>query len=113
MFATDHAPHPAAKKALGFAGSANGIIGLEAAIPLTWATMVEGAGMSPDAWAQAWWKMPRGILQSRAAACLDDAQQTVVEVGERRVIEVAKFASLSRNCPYAGLKFKCWPVLKP
>ena len=111
MFATDHAPHPAAKKSLGFAGSANGIIGLEAAIPLTWATMVEGEGMSPDAWAQAWWKMPRGILSSRAAARLDDAQQTVVEVGEWRVIEIAKFVSLSRNCPYDGFESNCWPVV--
>jgi len=111
MFATDHAPHPAAKKSLGFAGSANGIIGLEAAIPLTWVTMVEGEGMSPDAWAQAWWKMPRGILSPRAAARLDDARQTVVEVGEWRVIEVAKFASLSRNCPYDGFESNCWPVV--
>lgn len=111
MFATDHAPHPAAKKSLGFAGSANGIIGLEAAIPLTWVTMVEGEGMSPDAWAQAWWKMPRGILSPRAAARLDDARQTVVEIGEWRVIEVAKFASLSRNCPYDGFESNCWPVV--
>ena len=110
MFATDHAPHPAAKKSLGFAGSANGIIGLEAAIPLTWVTMVEGEGMSPDAWAQAWWKMPRGILSPRAAARLDDARQTVVEIGEWRVIEVAKFASLSRNCPYDGMESVCWPL---
>ncbi|MBR1920370.1 MAG: amidohydrolase family protein, partial [Kiritimatiellae bacterium] len=41
MFATDHAPHPAAAKARGFAGSANGIIGLETAVAITWAVMVE------------------------------------------------------------------------
>ena len=110
MFATDHAPHPAAKKSLGFTASANGIIGLETAIPITWVTMVEGEGMSPDAWAQAWWMMPRGILSPRAAACLDDARETTVEIGRRRAIEVAKFASLSRNCPYDGLESACWPV---
>ena len=109
MFATDHAPHPAAKKALG-AGSANGIIGLEAAIPLTWMAMVEEEGMSPDSWAQAWWKMPRTILSPRATALLDGARQTAVEVGERRAIEVSKFASLSRNCPYDGMESVCWPV---
>ena len=110
MFATDHAPHPAAKKSLGFVASANGIIGLEAAIPITWAVMVEGEGMDPDAWAQAWWKMPREILSPRAVACLDGASRTTVEVGERRVVEAAKFASLSRNCPYDGMEFGCWPV---
>ena len=110
MFATDHAPHPAETKSLGFAASANGIIGLETAIPLTWVTMVEGEGMSPDAWAQAWWKMPRKILSPRAAARLDNVRETTVEVGEWRVVEISKFASLSRNCPYAGLESNCWPL---
>ena len=103
MFATDHAPHPAAKKSLGFAASANGIIGLETAVPLTWMTMVEEEGMDPEAWAKAWWEMPRGILSPRAARHFADLRETVVDVGELRAIEVAKFASLSRNCPYDGM----------
>ena len=109
MFATDHAPHPAAKKSLGFAASANGIIGLETAIPLTWMTMVEEEGMTPEAWAAAWWKMPRAILSPRAAASLEGARQTTVDVGEWRVVEVAKFASRARNCPYDGWESVCWP----
>ena len=110
MFATDHAPHPAAKKSLGFEASANGIIGLEAAVPLTWMAMVEDEGMTPEAWAEAWWKMPRSILSPRAAKRLDSARKTTVEVGEWRVIEVSKFASLSRNCPYDGMESICWPA---
>ena len=109
MFATDHAPHPAAKKSLGFAESANGIIGLETAIPITWTVMVEGEGMDPEAWARAWWKMPRGILSPRAAAHLDAAPQTTVDAGEWKVVDVSAFASLSRNCPYDGMEFNCWP----
>jgi len=110
MFATDHAPHPAETKSAGFASSANGIIGLETAIPITYAVMVEEEGMEPDAWARAWWKMPREILSTSASRMLDDARQTVVEVGVRRAVEVSAFASLSRNCPYAGMEFDCWPV---
>ena len=110
MFATDHAPHPAAKKSLGFEASANGIIGLETAVPLTWMAMVEDEGMTPEAWAEAWWKMPRSILSPCAAKRLDSARKTTVEVGERRVVEVAKFASLSRNCPYDGMESVCWPL---
>ena len=109
MFATDHAPHPAAKKSLGFAHGANGIIGLETAIPLTWMTMVAEGGMDPDAWARAWWEMPRSILSLRAAERLELARTTTIEVGEWRVVEVAKFASLSRNCPYDGWESTCWP----
>ena len=113
MFATDHAPHPAAKKSLGFEASANGIIGLETAIPLTWMVMVEDEGMTPEAWAEAWWKMPRSILSPRAAKRLESARKTTVEVGEWRVIEVSKFASLSRNCPYDGMESVCWPATGP
>ena len=109
MFATDHAPHPAAKKSLGFARSANGIIGLEAAIPVTWTAMVEEEGMDPDAWARAWWEMPRSILSPQAVKRLEGARETVVEVGERGVVDISKFASLSRNCPYDGWKSSCWP----
>ena len=107
MFATDHAPHPAAKKSLGFAKSANGIIGLEAAIPVTWQVMVEEEGMPPDAWAEAWWKMPRTILSPSALARLGSARETTVEVGERRAIDISRFASLSRNCPYNGFESNC------
>jgi len=110
MFATDHAPHPAAKKSAGFAAGANGIVGLETAIPITYAVMVEECGMSEDAWAQAWWEMPRAILSPRAARRLESAGKTAVQVGERRAVDVGGFASLSRNCPYGGMSFDCWPV---
>ena len=109
MFATDHAPHAAAKKSLGFETSANGIIGLETAIPITWSVMVEEEGLSPDAWARAWWEMPRAILSARAAERLADLRETTVEVGERKAVNVSTFASLSRNCPYNGMEFDCWP----
>jgi len=106
MFATDHAPHPAAKKSLGFAKSANGIIGLEAAIPITYGVMVEEEGMDESAWAEAWWKLPRYIVRGIDGV---ELAETVVEVGEERAIVVADFASKSRNCPYDGMKWRCWP----
>ena len=110
MFATDHAPHPAKTKSLGFAASANGIIGLETAIPVTYAVMVEREGMDVDAWARAWTEMPRSILSSAAAARLDgNCRTTRMAVGERRRVDPSSFASLSRNCPYAGLEFDAWP----
>jgi len=111
MFATDHAPHPAATKAKGFAGSANGIIGLETAIPITYAVMVEEEGMSVEAWARAWTEMPYGIL-SKFGGFFDPVAlpKTTVVIGETRTVDVSSFASLSRNCPYGGLSFSCWPV---
>ena len=111
MFATDHAPHLAAKKSLGFAKSANGIIGLETAIPITYAVMVEEEGMDVGKWAEAWWKMPRWILNANLTNQTNPANdfgETKIEIGEERAVDVNAFASLSRNCPYNGMKFRCW-----
>ena len=110
MFATDHAPHPAARKSGGFRAAANGIIGLETAVPITYGVMVEEEGMTPDAWARAWHDMPLSIISELALAVVREGLgKTVVEVGEERAVEVSSFASLSRNCPYNGMKWRCWP----
>ena len=110
MFATDHAPHPANTKDKGFAASANGIIGLEVAVPITYRVMVEEEGMSVEDWAKAWYDLPRQIIANgRCRAKNEDWGTTVVEVGDERTVDVAAFASLSRNCPYDGMTFRCWP----
>ncbi len=110
MFATDHAPHPAARKLVGYEKAANGIIGLETAIAITHHVLVEEEGMPIDKWAEAWWKLPREILPSALVASLEGST-TTVEVGDLRVVDPATFASRSRNCPYAGLAFRAWPKI--
>ena len=111
MFATDHAPHPAAKKSLGFAKSANGIIGLETAIPITYAVMVEEEGMSVDGWARAWYEKPCDLLQGGSGVPpLQSRPVTTISIGSERTVDINSFASLSRNCPYNGMKFRCWPT---
>ncbi len=109
MFATDHAPHPAETKNRGFRGSANGIIGLEVAIPITYQVMVEEEGMAIADWARAWTELPRAILAKSLQPVLDAMRPTVIEVGTPRTVEIHRFASLSRNCPYDGMSFTCWP----
>ena len=111
MFATDHAPHPAATKSLGFKKSANGIVGLEAAIAATHRAMVEEEGMALDDWAQAWWRLPRAILSPSALERLDSKPRvTRIVVGEPWRIDISKFASRSRNCPYDGMEANCRPA---
>ncbi len=108
MFATDHAPHPAAQKDCGYAKAANGIVGLETAIPITYHVMVEEEGMSVEKWAEAWWKLPRSILSPALAAQLN-GRMTRVVVGVPRAVDCTTFVSRSRNCPYQGLVFDAWP----
>ena len=110
MFATDHAPHPAATKDKGFATSANGIIGLEVAVPITYRVMVEEEGMSVEDWAKAWYEMPWDIIAKGKVSLKNGKGGTTIEIGDERAVDVSTFASLSRNCPYRGMKFRCWPV---
>lgn len=48
MIATDHAPHSAAEKSKGLAGSAFGIVGLETAFPLLHTYMVQKGIITPE-----------------------------------------------------------------
>lgn len=107
MFATDHAPHPAASKNCGYAKAANGIIGLETAVAITYRAMVEEDGMSVDAWAEAWWKMPLGILPKGTVV---SGKTKVALYAEPYAVDVSAFASLSRNCPYDGMRFRASPL---
>ena len=111
MFATDHAPHPAKTKSCGFAKSANGIIGLECAIPITYKVMVEGEGMSIEDWAALWWKMPREILSRSAAERHEKfSRNTKITIGQKKKVDLSSFKSFSRNCPYGEMEFDCWPI---
>ena len=108
MFATDHAPHAAAKKLVGYEKAANGIVGLETAIPVTYQALVEEEGMPVEKWAEAWWRLPRAILPSALVARLEGSKTRVV-AGDERVVDCSQFASRSRNCPYGGRAFRAWP----
>ena len=111
MFATDHAPHPADKKTIGFLKSANGITGLEIAVASTYTVMVLEEGMSVDSWARAWWEMPRNVLSAASIERLNAANPTTsIVTGERRAYDLSSSLSLSRNCPYDRMSFDGWPL---
>ena len=104
LFATDHAPHPAAAKKGGFVGTANGIIGLETAVAVTYHVMVEEEGMDVNDWAKRWTEGPAHLIGEEPDG------ETVIDLQANRTVDPATFKSLSRNMPYAGLSFSAWPV---
>jgi len=104
IFATDHAPHPAAAKRCGFAGSANGIVGLETAVAVTYHVMVEEEGMAVDEWARRWTEGPAHLIGEEPDG------ETVIDLQANRTVDPNSFKSLSRNMPYAGMAFSAWPV---
>jgi dihydroorotase len=107
VIATDHAPHAPEKKAREFDQCPNGILGVEALLPLcvmhligkghlTWPQLVAKVTVNPARVLS----IDRGTLTPGAVADV-----TVIDAEAEWVIDVTKFRSKSRNCPFDG-----WPV---
>lgn len=107
--ATDHAPHAAQEKCCEFAAARPGMLGLETALPIVAALLVESGEMS--------WRDLARVMSTRPAeiAGLTD-QGRPIEVGEPANLAVVdpdspwtvvgeELASLSANTPYQGMTF--------
>ena len=108
VLATDHAPHSVEKKMREIDQAPNGIIGLETFLPtcvkaliepghLTWPQMIAMMTLHP---AQIL-GIDRGTLKPGAPADV-----TIIDPDREWTIDVTKFSSKSRNCPFGGWKVK-------
>ena len=108
VLATDHAPHSVEKKMREIDQAPNGIIGLETFLPtcvkaliepghLTWPQMIAMITLHP---AQIL-GIDRGTLKPGAPADV-----TIIDPDREWTIDVTKFRSKSRNCPFGGWKVK-------
>ncbi len=105
--ATDHAPHSTIEKDIEFDRAANGVVGLETALPLV-LRLVEKDILTRS---QAIERMPapparvlgleKGTLQVGA-----DADITIIDTAREWVVEADRFYSKSRNTPFEGWKMK-------
>lgn len=101
--ATDHAPHSSIEKDTEFEYAANGMIGLESALPLI-LDLVRDKVLTPS---QAVAKVssnparilgvPLGTLHLNERACL-----TFLDPDEYHVLDCTTFRSKARNCPFHG-----------
>ena len=105
ILATDHAPHTQEEKEVEFAAAPYGIIGLESALPLyikaliesqtiDWPTLIAMMTINP---ARLCNLKGKGSL---AVGC--DADITIIDPKHVWTIDVNKFKSKSRNCPFNG-----------
>lgn len=103
--ATDHAPHSILEKDVEFDQAANGIIGLETALPLSLRLAADGVLPLTDLIAKLTvvpariLGLPCGLIPGAAADI------TVIDPRRTWTVDAERFASLSRNCPFDG-----WPV---
>ena len=103
VVATDHAPHGLADKDLEFDAAANGIVGLETALPLVLRLVAEGACSLHRAIDALTWRPARilGVPGGRLAPG-DPADITLVDPEEAWTVEPDNFFSKGRNSPFRG-----------
>lgn len=97
MIATDHAPHSAAEKAKGLAGSAFGIVGLETAFSLLYTKLVKTGFISLEKLVSLMSHQPRnrfGIPEEKGICIWDLEREYVVSPDE--------FHSCGRSTPFEG-----------
>lgn len=107
VIATDHAPHASQEKQLGFTEAPFGIVGLETALPLTFALVDEGV-LSLESAVDKLSTAPAKAfgLTKGTLAVGADADVAIVDQQEQWEVDPAKFRSKSRNTPFAGWKVK-------
>jgi len=107
VIATDHAPHTSIEKDVEFEYAANGIIGLESALPLSLHLVHEGI-LTPLELIRKFTSNPANILGIQGGVLEEKkiADVTVIDPNAEYTIDVNMFYSKSRNCPFHGRKVK-------
>ena len=105
--ATDHAPQSAVEKDVEFEYAANGIIGLETALPLTLKLVHEGH-LSMMKAIETLTLQPARILglDKGRLRVNGDADLTLIDLDREHTVERSQFRSKSRNSPFQGWKLK-------
>ncbi|GAB3178072.1 dihydroorotase [Nesterenkonia halophila] len=103
---TDHAPHPDQAKECEWVDAAMGMTGLETALPVLIATMIETGAMDWRRLAEATSARPAQIHRhahlGRPIAVGETADLVLVDPAERRTVRPEEHATKGRNSPYAG-----------
>jgi dihydroorotase len=110
--ATDHAPQTVIEKDVEFDYAANGIIGLETALPLTLRLVHQGHLTLMEA-IQKLTVAPARILGMEKGRLKvgGDADLTLIDLDREETIDVTRSKSKSRNSPFQGWKLKGFAVM--
>lgn len=105
--ATDHAPHSVLEKEVEFDQAANGVVGLETAVPLVLRLVDEGVLSLSDA-VRCLTIGPAGVvgLDKGTLSVGVEADVTVVDPSAEWLVEPAALRSRSRNTPFKGWRMR-------
>lgn len=111
--ATDHAPHTAAEKARGLAGSAMGVVGLECAFAVLNTALVARGIIPFGRLVEAMSLAPRRIfsLGGGRIAAGEPADLTAVDLERESAVDPDRFLSMGRSTPFAGMTVRGAVVL--
>jgi dihydroorotase len=106
--ASDHAPHTVLEKEVEFDQAANGIVGLETALPLTLALVHRGILTLPQAIAKLSSEPARILRLSEFGQLAPSgaAHLTLIDPNLEFQVDVKAFSSKSKNSPFHGWKLK-------
>ncbi len=110
--ATDHAPHTAPEKDRPFPVAPAGIIGLEAAVPLCLTELVHTGILTLSELVARFTVGPRRALGLPQTGLRpgNPADLTIIDPDAEFALDVSRFHSRSRNCPYHGRRCRGRPV---
>ncbi len=103
MIATDHAPHSAEEKSKGFAGSLNGIVGLECAFPTLYTGLVKTGIIPLEKLIALMADNPRKRF-SLGTADVTEEEYTVWDLSDKYRIDPETFRTMGRSTPFAGME---------
>ena len=106
MIATDHAPHAVDDKNVTFDLAANGIVGLETALPILLTKLVHEQNIAPAWLIKRMTSNPAGIFGLSGGTLKQGAAADVciIDPDKEWVIDKNDFFSKGRNTPYHGKK---------
>ncbi|MFH1146423.1 MAG: dihydroorotase [Pseudomonadota bacterium] len=105
--ASDHAPHSVLEKDVEFAMAANGIIGLETALPLTLALVRKGHLSLMEAIAKLSSNPSRILGLANASIKIGEAADlTIIDPDKGFKVDPDSFKSLSKNSPFIGWELR-------
>jgi dihydroorotase len=106
--ATDHAPHSVVEKDTEFDLAANGVIGLESALPLILDLVWDGVLSAGEALAKVTCNPGKilGIPKLGTISVGAAADLTMIDPEVVYQLDVSTFQSKSRNCPFNGRKVR-------
>lgn len=107
LIATDHAPHGLVDKNVEFDHAANGIIGLQTAVPLTLKLVHDGI-VPLSRWVSSLSEKPAKLLNLPYGTLRkgSDADITIIDPSHEWTLTEDQIESKSHNSPFLGWKFK-------